>query len=366
MLSYERAVVTKILAHYPGHSEVLVALEGREDQAINYREMTGPVKVGDQVVVNTTAVNLGLGSGGKHFIIHNFSNLSQQLQGAGHIMKLRYTPLQLRVQAAEEQGSPHHQAFLNFKGLQGMGVLVGELHSMVVPMAVTLKYLDPSLTLAYIMTDGAALPLGLSHGVAELKALGLLDTTITVGHAYGGDLECVNIYNGLIAAKTIARAQVAIVTMGPGIVGTGTPYGYTGVEQGMILDAVNLLGGRAIAVPRISFADSRERHRGISHHTLTNLSLLTQQRAHLVLPKLPREERRIINRQIKTLKISQKHYIVELDGGVLKKALHRYPLKVSTMGRSLREDPAFFLACGAAARYAQRWAGKKRRRRVPK
>ena len=57
--------------------------------------------------------------------------------------------------------------------------------------------------------------------------------------------------------------------MGPGIAGTGTKYGFTGIEQGPILDAVHKLGGLPIAIPRISFADQRERHKGISHHSIT-------------------------------------------------------------------------------------------------
>ena len=33
--------------------------------------------------------------------------------------------------------------------------------------------------------------------------------------------------------------------MGPGIVGTGTKYGFSGIEQGQIIDAINTLSGRA-------------------------------------------------------------------------------------------------------------------------
>lgn len=87
----------------------------------------------------------------------------------------------------------------------------------------------------------------------------------------GGDLESVNIYSGLIAAYQVLKAEIIIVTMGPGIVGTGTKWGTTAVEQGEIINAVNVLGGQPIAVPRISFADPRPRHQGVSHHTITAL-----------------------------------------------------------------------------------------------
>ena len=80
-----------------------------------------------------------------------------------------------------------------------------------------------------------------------------MNKTITVGHAFGGDLETINIYTGLIAAKEILKGDITIISMGPGIVGSGTKYGFTGMEQGYIVDAINNLGGLAVAVPRISF-----------------------------------------------------------------------------------------------------------------
>ncbi len=85
-------------------------------------------------------------------------------------------------------------------------------------------------------------------------------------------MECTNIYTGLIAAKEVLKGDITIITMGPGIVGTGTKYGFSGIEQGQIIDAVNTLGGNPIVVPRISFRDLRERHKGMSHHTRTILS----------------------------------------------------------------------------------------------
>jgi len=225
------------------------------------------------------------------------------------------------------------------------------LHSMLMPLSATLKYKNPQIKIAYIMTDGAALPIALSNTVELLKKNDIIDTTITIGHAFGGDLECVNVYNGLIAAKEVARCDIAIVAMGPGIVGTGTPYGFTGIEQGAILDAVEVLGGTPIAVPRISFADARERHRGISHHSLTVLDKINRGRSHVVIPQLAGVERELVHEQIKNLKINEKHYIVEENGNIIFDAIKHFDFKVSTMGRGLKEDPTFFLTCGAAASY---------------
>src|SRR5699024_8006760 len=138
----------------------------------------------------------------------------------------------------------------------------------------------------YLMTDGGSLPIYFSNTVKLLKENELIKKTITIGHAFGGDLECTNIYTGLIAAKEILKGDVTIITMGPGIVGTGTKYGFSGIEQGQIIDAVNTLGGNPIVAPRISFKDSRKRHIGISHHTRTVLSEITKTSGKVIIPIL--------------------------------------------------------------------------------
>ena len=150
-----------------------------------------------------------------------------------------------------------------------MPVVVGTLHSMLTPFVASYKRHNPNKKLVYIMTDGAALPIYLSKNVQNLKEKNLIDNTITIGNAFGGDYECINIYTALITAKEILNADAVFVSMGPGIAGTGTKYGFTGIEQGPILDAVKKLGGMPIAIPRISFADKRDRHNGISHHSMT-------------------------------------------------------------------------------------------------
>src|SRR6266545_4488454 len=124
---------------------------------------------------------------------------------------------------------------------------------------------------AYVMTHGAGLPLALSDLVHALRSKGLLDATVTCGHAFGGDFEAVSIYSALAVARHAARADAAVVAMGPGIVGTNTRLGFSGMEVGPILDAAAALGGAPIACLRVSFADTRARHAGLSHHTRTAL-----------------------------------------------------------------------------------------------
>ena len=106
--------------------------------------------------------------------------------------------------------------------------------------------LEPAARVVYVMTDGAALPLALSDLVADLlRATGLLDVTVTAGHAFGGDHEAVNVPSALDVAVRLAGADVVVVGMGPGVVGTASDLGTTAVEAGPILDAASRLGGRA-------------------------------------------------------------------------------------------------------------------------
>lgn len=328
-----------------------VEVEGTNSKAINYNKLTGNVKVGDMVILNTTAVELSLGTGGTHFIIFNYSNERKESQGNGHIMKLRYTPHQVKCLAAEEEDSPYHDIFLNFKSLEGHKYIIGSLHSMLAPITAMLKYLDEDINVNYIMTDGGSLPIDFSNTVRVLRSKKLIGKTITIGHAFGGDLECTNIYTGLIAAKEILKGDVTIITMGPGIVGTGTKYGFSGIEQGIILDAVNTLGGEPIVVPRISFKDSRKRHNGISHHTKTILSEIAKTSGTVILPLLDKYKLNLINKQIESLDLHKRHKIVYEEGDSIAEAMDNFGLNITTMGRGYEEDKEYFLTLGAVGNY---------------
>jgi hypothetical protein len=323
-------------------------------KAINYDFLTGPVQPGDKVILNTTAQSLGLGTGGVHFVLANITNKAWDPPPEGHIMKLRYTPLQVKVLAVEEEHSPYRTAIEKFTSLNKAPVIVGSLHSQLPGAAVGIKKTSGGqLRVGFVMTDGAALPLPYSHLVRELKQKGLIDVTVTAGHAFGGDLEAVNVYTGIIAAKEVGRADVIIVAMGPGIVGTGTEFGFSGVEQGEILNAVNVVGGKASCLPRISFADPRERHTGVSHHTLTVLEKIAVTPCTVALPVLENMKANFIRQQLSRRGITTRHQVEELDAqDVLKAMVQQHNLKVTTMGRSVEEDIEFFLASCAAGKLA--------------
>ncbi|KNF07418.1 hypothetical protein CLPU_17c00430 [Gottschalkia purinilytica] len=267
-------------------------------------------------------------------------------------MKLRYTPIQMKCFAAEEQESPYHEKIKQFESLEGSLFIVGTLHSMLAPVAAMIKYIDPSVKINYIMTDAGALPIHFSKTVKDLKAKGIIENTITVGHSFGGDMECVNIYTGIIASKEVLNSDITIITMGPGIVGTDTKYGFTGIEQGYIIDAINSLGGTSIAIPRISFADKRERHKGISHHSITILNEIVKSRTNVVMPKINDENMKYLNKQITDVNLDDKHRIIYEDGEQIKEALNKYNLKIKTMGRGYEEDKEFFTTLGAVGKSA--------------
>jgi hypothetical protein len=284
------------------------------------------------------------------------ANICDEVSGEveqGHIVKARYTPVQHTVLSVEEEDSPHRKAIEGFKTLGGMPIIVGQLHSQLAPAAAAIKRLThPHARVCYIMTDSAALPLAFSRSVYDLKRHGLLDSTITVGQAFGGDLEAVNIYTGLIAAKEAAQADVVIICPGPGNTGTGTTFGFSSIEQGQLIDAVNVLGGSAVAVARISFADPRPRHQGLSHHTITALGTIALTKCVLALPMIDQMKLLAIQEQIAHSAINYKHRTRIVDGrpGIVE--LQEKGIKMQSMGRSFEEDQEFFLSASAAGALA--------------
>lgn len=350
MIRVRQGEVVKILNEDTDLTEVEVVVEGQKAKALNYNDLTGNIKVGDVVTLNTTAVYKSLGTGGTHFVMANWANEKIDVDDKGHIMKLRYTPFQVKCLAIEEQENVFQEELNAFKSLNGIPVVVGTLHSMLPPVVAGIKKgSSKDLKVIYIMTDGAALPLQLSNIVKKLKANRLIDTTITVGHAFGGDYEAVNVYSGLIAAKEVLKADVIVVAMGPGIVGTGTTYGFTGVEQGEIINAVNILGGQPIAIPRISFADKRERHHGLSHHSITTLGKIALTPAIIAMPTLDVEKKEFVDTQLVNSGLAAKHKLQYADGQQAVETLKSdYGMEVTTMGRKMNQDPEFFMAAGAA------------------
>lgn len=298
-------------------------------------DLTGPVGVGDAVVVNTTAVDLGLGSGGWHIVHWNLTRGPWSRPGPGHLLKLRYTSLQVDTGVGEES-EPDTPA-----RLYGLPVVAASVHSQVPVIAAAVAAQRPGTRVVYVMTDGAALPLALSDQVARLTELGLLAGTVTTGHAFGGDVEALNVPSGLALARHRLSADVAVVAMGPGGAGTGSRLGYTALEVAPVLDATAWLGGRPIACLRCSEADPRPRHQGISHHSLTALDAVRSAVEVAVPPGLE-------------IPMDSRHQWRRVDPGDPATLLHAAGLSVTTMGRGPHQDRLFFAAAAAAGVLAAR------------
>src|SRR4029078_4173129 len=129
-------------------------------------------------------------------------------------------------------------------------------------------------------------PLAMSDLVASIRAKGLIDATVTCGHAFGGDYEAVSVFSALAGAPRVAHADAAVIVMGPGIVGTNPRLGFSGMEVGPILDAASGLAGVPIACLRVSFADGRDRHVGLSHHSATALRIHTRDPIQVAGPRV--------------------------------------------------------------------------------
>ncbi len=324
-------------------------------RALAYTDLVGTPRPGDRVLLNVSALERGLGTGGVALIVALPDRLpADPAAAAGHIVKARYTPLQTMVLGVDEQESPHHDVLRHAAGIDSMPVIMADLHSALPAILAGLRLARPEVRAVYVMTDGGALPIAFSRTVAGLAQAGWLAGTITVGQAFGGDLEAVNVHTGLLAAAHVLHADVAIVTQGPGNLGTDSPWGYSGVASGEAINATVALGGRAVASLRISEADQRERHRGISHHSLTTYGRVALAPADLPVPLLGGPFGDRVRQQARQLAADTagRLRVREIDISGLVAALSDTPVRLSTMGRTLAQDQASFTTAAAAGRFA--------------
>ncbi len=326
-------------------------------RALAYTDLMAVPTVGDRVLLNVAALERGLGTGGYALVIAVLGPdgrvRAQPPQPAGHLVKARYMPLQAMVAGADEQGSPHHDRLADADSLDGLPVVVADLHSALAPIALALAHDQPGARVVYVMSDQGALPLAFSRSVAELRAAGLLAGTVTVGQSFGGDLEAVTVHSGLLAARHALGADVVVLSQGPGNLGTGTRWGFSGVGAGEAVNAAAILGGRPIGTLRISAADPRPRHRGLSHHSLTAYGRVALLPADLAVPELAEEGMADLAADVAlAVRTLNRHRIVQVSLSGLREVLASAPVRLSSMGRGLDADPGYFLAAAAAGRHA--------------
>ena len=363
MITWRNGTVGGIRREWPGAVELDVSVEGARVRALAYPALTGCPRPGDRVLVNTTALDLGLGTGGYALVVAVPDRLPPDPELAGHLVKARYTPLQATVPGADEQGSPHHDVLRDADDIGGMPVVVADLHS-ALPAVLAGLYDEAEradgdrapargrVRVVYVMQDGGALPAWFSRTCATLKEAGWLAATVTTGQSFGGDLETVTVHTGLLAARHVLGADLAVVAQGPGNLGTGTRWGFSGVAAGEVINAVAALGGRPVASLRVSDADPRDRHRGVSHHSLTAYGRVALARADVVVPALDGAFGHRVAAE--AARLSGRHEVVTVPVDGLEAALRACPAPLSTMGRGLDEDLAYFLAAAAAGRHAGR------------
>ena len=130
------ATVLRIRSERPGVLELDVVVDedpadpppvAEPGLAVAFTQLVGPVEVGDRVLVNTTGVALGLGTGGFHLVVAVDDQTPTELDHPGRVMKARYTPLQVAVQSVEETD---REALERSVGLRGRPVVCAPLHSM--------------------------------------------------------------------------------------------------------------------------------------------------------------------------------------------------------------------------------------------
>jgi hypothetical protein len=325
-LSLRRGRVTAVLERHEG----LARVEVDGQPCIAYPRLTGPVALGDDVIVNVQARELHLGSGGFDVLHTNLTRgLGLEPEPGAHVMTLPYTSLQAAVRHAEEDGPLEND-------LRGLPVVCCTLHSQLAPVCAGI---GKGRRVAYLQVAGGALPVSLSDAVRALKDRGLLAVSVAAGPCVDGDVQCVGVHSAL-AWSAGAGYDTVVCSVGPGLVGTGTALGHGGLAAAGTAAATRSLGGRAILAVRYSEGDPRPRHRGISHHARAVVAACGTD-AQVAWPRGP----------------SRPDWLdaVEVDAGDWQEECAGLPL--DHMGRGPEDDPLFFAAAFAAGRLARELAG---------
>jgi uncharacterized protein DUF3866 len=308
---------------------------GGERQALAYPGLTGGVEVGDDVVVNVEAQDLGLGSGGFDIVCVNLTRgLVGEAESGAHVMKLNYTPLQHAVRCLEEEVPDEIST-------TGPPTVVLALHAQLAPAAFAACERAPEAKIGYVQTAGGALPGQLSDVVADLLERGTVSDHVTVAPCFGAADEAITVEGALHAATEGLNWDAALIGPGPGILGSASILGHGGMEALHSVNSARSLGCSVIVAPRVSSGDPRERHRGVSHHTAAVLGRLTEPVEVAFASGASPEIRR-------QLEHAGPHVVVDLPVDDLLDRYRDSGLPSHTMGRSVDDDEIFFTSALAA------------------
>jgi hypothetical protein len=358
MLSLETGKVIEII--YQDDKIQILNVENKNklliEKAINYTKETGLCTVEDLVVINTIGNRLGLGTGGYNFVYLNLSNKMEAEEALdrnhGHIIKMKYTPGQIRVKTVEER--------IEFKNvfdvepkLLPRPVIYTILHSMISPLVTTIKYIRPNAIISCVFTYGGAMNANNSFTLKKLRSSELINSVITTGECYGGDYESINITTGIIFGFNQLNSDIIIVCCGPGVAGSSTFYGFSTFDFIGLIYISKLLGLCPVLIPRISMAYKRERHIGVSMQSLSILQTIDFP-VHVPIYKDNEdiEGFNYIYNQLRDYGIINKHKIQFIDDPVIKKNIDFVDVNTRVMGRTYFEDPWFFNNCSSAGVYS--------------
>jgi hypothetical protein len=310
---------------------------------------------GDEVIVNTEALDLGLGSGGYDVVHVNLTRgLDEPGAGAAAAMKLNYTSLQHAVEPLEARRRAERDLMEDgeeeWTAEPVVPVLVLSLHGQLAPATWAARRGSSELRIGYVQTWGGALPGALSRDVAELRTAELLCGHITAGPSYGGEEEAMTTIGALRAAVEVLGWDAVIVGPGPGMAGSDSELGHGGMAALEATHASLILGFETLLAPRMSSADPRSRHRGVSHHTATVLRMLLGN-VRVPAPAAPTSPFPRINGGDAPLErlreaCGGRHELWVRDAPVDEYAESGLPAE--HMGRRIEEDPLFFAAALAA------------------
>src|SRR5690242_2972816 len=186
MVRWRAGTVTGVGRRWRGAVELSVTVDDDTVRALAYPALVGDPVPGDRVLLNVGALALGLGTGGYALVVALPDRLPADPPGpldrsGGHAVKARYTPLQVIVRSVDEPDSPHHAVLSRVDDVDGMPVVTADLHSAVPAILAGVRAQRPQASVAYVMTDGGALPAWFSRTLDALS--GQLAGVVTVGQA---------------------------------------------------------------------------------------------------------------------------------------------------------------------------------------
>lgn len=326
------------------------------EKAINYIDETGKCSLMDMVIINTIGNRLKLGTGGYNLVYLNMSNnlKEEEIPGRkyGHIIKMKYTPGQLRVKTVEEYVE-YKNIFDVKPQLAPKPVVYAILHSMLFPLVTTIKSINPNINISCVYTYGGAMNANNSFTLKNLKSKGLVNSIITAGECYGGDYESINIATGMLFALNHLNCDIIIVCCGPGVAGSSTLLGFSTFDFIGSIYTAKILGLCPVLIPRISMADKRERHKGVSMQSIAILQSIDFS-VHLPIYKDNEDTLSfdLICNQLSEYNIINKHNVHIIDDEIIKKAMDNLSTDIRVMGRNYTEDPCFFKNCSSAGVYS--------------